>query len=102
MPSAPREENRVPGLVGASSSNERIPVVIYADPTTHRLLVNATGTIGLQGLQIGNYDYVANTSTSTSDTFRFYSGGSGGSLVATVALVYTDTTKGTIFTVTKT
>lgn len=104
MSNAPRDDNRIPGLVGESNAGNHLPITIWADPATHRLLVNSvvSGTVTLAGMQIPNYDYVSNTSTSTSDTYKFYTGGSGGSLVATVALVYTDSTKGTLSTVTKT
>lgn len=54
------------------------------------------------GLNLPTYDYVANTSTSTSDSFAFYSGGSGGTKLATVTIEYTDSSKTTIQTVTKT
>ncbi len=43
MGSAPREENRVPGLV-AKSDADNTPVIIEADPITKRLKVNATIT----------------------------------------------------------
>ncbi len=47
MANASRDENFVPTLLGASSSDGITPVTIYADPTTHRLLVNATaGVVG--------------------------------------------------------
>jgi hypothetical protein len=49
MANAPREANRIPGLVGASSADDTVPVAIYADPTTHELYVknspNTTGKI---------------------------------------------------------
>lgn len=40
---APRDNNDVPALLGTSSTNSRETVTIYADPITHRLLVDATG-----------------------------------------------------------
>lgn len=40
---APRDANQVPALLGTSSSNGE-PVTIYANPTTHRLLVDAGST----------------------------------------------------------
>lgn len=43
MGNAPREENRVPGLV-AKSDADNTPVIIEADPVTKRLKVNATIT----------------------------------------------------------
>jgi len=54
------------------------------------------------GLRLPIYDYVSNTSASTSDTYIFKLGGSSGETVCTVAIVYTDNTKATILTVTRT
>lgn len=56
MSSVPREENRIPGLVGESNAADRAPVTIYADPATHRLLVNATVTGGTSGTQYADGD----------------------------------------------
>ena len=57
----------------------------------------------IPGLSIPIYDYVAVTYPTTStETYTFYSGGSGGTIVATVALVYTDNTKNSLSTLTKT
>lgn len=44
MSDAIRDENRVPGIIGASSSNGTTAVVVYVDPTTHRLYVDAVIT----------------------------------------------------------
>jgi len=41
----PRDENRITGLVGASSSDATVPIAVYVDPSTHRMLVDATVTI---------------------------------------------------------
>lgn len=47
MAQAARDENSVPTLLAASSSDGKTPVRVYADPTTHRLLVDATaGVVG--------------------------------------------------------
>lgn len=47
MANASRDENSVPTLLGASSADGKTPVRVYADPTTHRLLVDATsGVVG--------------------------------------------------------
>ena len=54
------------------------------------------------GLRLPLYDYISNSSGSTSDTYTFKVGGSGGLVVCTVAIVYTDSGKGTISTVTRT
>lgn len=40
------------------------------------------------------YDYVGYTNSgSTVDTYKFYTGGSGGTLVKTLTITYTDSTK---------
>jgi hypothetical protein len=44
---ASRDQNNVPTLIGASSADGTSPVKIYADPSTHRLLVDSTaGVVG--------------------------------------------------------
>ncbi len=43
MANASRDENNIPTLLGASSSDGKTPVRIYADPDTHRLLVQSLG-----------------------------------------------------------
>lgn len=42
--SAPRDNNRIPVLMGVSSVDGVTPVVLYADPITHRLLVDLAGS----------------------------------------------------------
>lgn len=54
------------------------------------------------GLALPIYDYVSNAPTSTTDVFSFKRGGASGVIVATVSILYTDTTKATISTVTRT
>lgn len=49
-----------------------------------------------------DYNYIALAQTSTTDVWTFRKGGAGGTLVATLTIVYTDSTKATISTVTKT
>jgi len=43
MANAKRDDNRVPTLLAVSDVDGATPVVVYADPTTHRLLVSAVG-----------------------------------------------------------
>lgn len=38
--SAPRDNNRVPTMIGVSSSDGVTPVTVYVDPITHRMLVD--------------------------------------------------------------
>ena len=40
MAQAPRDGNRIPTLLGVSNADGTTPVTVYADPTTHRLLVD--------------------------------------------------------------
>jgi len=43
MAQAPRDENKVPTLIGVSSADGITPVTIFVDPTTHRVLVDLAG-----------------------------------------------------------
>lgn len=55
------------------------------------------------GLDLPAYDYVAYVNVSaTADRYVFKTGGSGGATVATINIVYVDSTKDQISTVTKT
>ena len=45
--SAPRDNNRIPVLIGTSSVDGTSPVTVYVDPTTHRLKVDASSTSNL-------------------------------------------------------
>lgn len=100
---AKRDPNRVETLLAASNDGTLNPVDVTADPITGRLLVSAIiSSSVVPGINIPAWDYVANTSTSTTDTYVFKNGGAGGTSVATIAIVYTDSSKGTLSTVTKT
>lgn len=47
MATAPIDDNDGKGLIAASSADGKTPVKVYADPSTHRLLVDATaGVVG--------------------------------------------------------
>lgn len=48
------------------------------------------------------YDYIKPTYNSTTDVYKYYQGGSGGSLVSTVTITYTGTDKGTISSIART
>lgn len=43
MAQAPRDQNYVTTLLGVSNVDGVTPVVVWADPVTHRLLVDSTG-----------------------------------------------------------
>ncbi len=92
---ASRDQNNVPTLLGASSTDGKSPVKVYADPSTHRLLVDATAGVvgplsstdgaialwdGITGLTIKDSVYVpggTTTAPTTSNTpvFTAYYGG---------------------------
>jgi len=57
---------------------------------------------GIAGFLPSAYDYFTYTSGSTTDTFVFKTGGSGGTTVSTITLTYTDSTKKTLSTGEKT
>lgn len=63
----------------------------------------ALNVISITGLVPLQYDYIAYTNTnSTTDTYQFYTGGAGGTLVSTLTIVYTDSTKTIISTMART
>jgi hypothetical protein len=59
----------------------------------------------VNGLPLGfsmlAYDYVSQSQTSITDVWSFYSGGAGGTLVATITITYTTTGKTVIANVAK-
>jgi hypothetical protein len=48
------------------------------------------------GFELPQYDYVALTEAATTDTYVFRTGGSGGTIVATIVVTFTDSTKATL------
>lgn len=63
---------------------------------------SAVRVLGLNGLVTDSYDYIAVTYPSTtSEVYTYKTGGSGGTKVATVTIVYTTTSKCLISSVTK-
>lgn len=78
MSQAKRDENDVPTLLGVSSSDNTTPVPVYADPTTHRLLVD-TGGVGTGITSINADGTVAQTLTvgTTGTDFAIVDNGSG-------------------------
>lgn len=69
MGNAKRDDNFVTTLIAVANSDGLTPAELWADPTTHRLLVHATGTITAQSDKKstastpGSSVIVANTST---------------------------------------
>lgn len=66
-------------------------------------LFDTGGNAIANGLNLAAWDYVARVLTnSTTETYTFRSGGSGGTVTNTVVIVYTDSTLATLLNVTKT
>lgn len=96
----PFDDNRKPFLTALSYVDGITEVPIYADPATGKLLANTGAS---SGLVTSAYDYIGYTNTnSTTDTYVYKIGGASGTTVATVTIVYTDTTKSQISSITKT
>ena len=81
-----------------TESKDAIPVVLYgkrdgALEDAHPMAV---------GIGLPPYDYVSLSIVSATETYTFNKNGSGGTTVATVVIVYTDSTRTDISTVTKT
>lgn len=65
MANASHDDNHVPSLLGVSSVDGVTPVTVYADPTSHRLLVSSSG--GGSGTVTGVLVASANGLAGTSD-----------------------------------
>ena len=82
---AQRDPNRVTSIQGVSSVDDLSVITARMNPTTKRLLVDATG-----GFNAGtDFDYLGIALTDTNeDTLTYYLGGSGGTLVRTMVIAY--------------
>lgn len=88
--------NNNPTLVAVSNVDGEAPVYLYANPSTHHLLVEVAGSL-VAGT---DYDFIDVQQTSpTVETFVYKLGGSGGTTVRTVVVTYTSSTKADIDTV---
>lgn len=95
--------NKRPTLTGVSNIDGESPVTLWADPTTHALVIAGGSSGGGGGIVTVPYDYISVAyPNTTTEVYSYYIGGAGGTLVATVTVVYTDATKANISTVTKT
>jgi len=63
MANAYRDQNNVPTLIAVSSVDGVTPVRLYADPTTHRLLIDTTGGAGQVITPTGTVDGLNNIFT---------------------------------------
>lgn len=74
MAEAPRDENRIPVLMGVSSADGTTPIPISVDPTTGRVLVETTV------ISSGNNDKIKISSADTTEGYgedKFVAGSSG-------------------------
>ena len=72
MAQAERDQNRVPTLLAASTLDDTTPIKCWADPTTHRLLVDAEiqSLIEVQFPKIATGVYGAVTVTTSATLLR--------------------------------
>lgn len=93
-----RDPNRITDLLGLSNVDNASLVEIAANPTSRALITEVNNALITK-----NFDYVSvSYDSATQETYTFKTGGSGGTTVATVVVVYTDATKADLSTVTKT
>lgn len=81
------------------------PVIGIALPASGGPVAGGTTTNPLNvasGFSVKTYDYVSYASASTTDTYVFKTGGSGGTTQATIVVTWTDSTKTVLSNVTKT
>lgn len=98
MANAKHDENAVPTLIGVSSSDGVTPVLVYVDPTTHRILVDNTGGVGTNfsdnetitgAINGSNAIFVLANTPSPALSLQFYV---NGQLMAPVGVDYSLTT----------
>jgi hypothetical protein len=113
-----QDQNRFPALLvhsGTANTAETIRVVGQTDGAIN--VYSSGGTLptgastsakqdtqttllqGIAGLLPVAYDYITYTSGSTTDTYVFKTGGSGGATVKTITITFVDTTKKVLSTV---
>lgn len=115
MAQAPRDQNRVPSLLGVSSVDFATPTTAAVDPTTHALLtqpsgvssgftiVNATGTASSSGNntivaagtnKLKVFAFSLSTTSTTAVTCTFKDGASGSNLWTVVLQAPTSVSTG--------
>lgn len=93
-----------------SNTEQKITKLVDGTTPTIEATVRQVGSEGALVVSSGggtlvseDYDYIAATyPDGSTEVFTYKSGGSGGSTVAVITIVYTDTTKKTISTITRT
>jgi len=102
MSNAKRDENRVPTLLGVSKIDGESVVIAKANPSTGGLVVE--GDVNITNTLITvPFDYISATYPDTStEVYTYKLGGSSGTTVGTITVVYSDAgTKQIISSVTK-
>jgi hypothetical protein len=93
----PFDDNRKPFLTALSALGDGSAVSLKADPATGALL-----NVSMGSLITELYDYISVAyPINTTEVYTFKTGGSGGTTVATITVVYTDSTKINLNTVTR-
>lgn len=99
MSNAKLDQNHHPSLTAVSTVDGETPIRLEADPLTGALLTqgSAGGTLVTTA-----FDYVGvSYPNATSEVYTYRFGGAAGTVIATVTVVYTDTTKSSLTSVTK-
>ena len=93
---SPRDPNRIPAQLGISNADHETPINPEVDADNLGWLVNINNALITK-----NYDYVGVAyPQSDTEVYTFKTGGSGGTTVAIVTVVYTDSTKADLSSVT--
>ncbi len=104
---SPTYKSIIAGLAEVDKSIKDKPVPVWQWPQYAGVNVRNRSFAQINpaedGIGLGSYDYVARILTnSTTETYTFRTNGATGTIVATLVIVYTDSTLATISTVTKT
>lgn len=90
-------------IAGADDTAVSVATAAATDTGQAALLVRVVSQLGAgSGLVPQAFDYISYTSASTTDTYVYKTGGSGGTTVATVTVTWTDSTKTVLSTVART
>lgn len=90
-------------ILGDIRNNQQNTYKLVDENGENKVAVRVGGTVGTGGLLNGIiYDYVAVTYPDVDEeVYTFKTGGSGGTTVATITVIYTDATKANLLTATK-
>lgn len=88
-------------------ATDAAPQALYAKRTAasddvYPLLATSTGALATGSLGIPPHDYIVASFGSLTDVYNFKSGGSSGTIVCTITITYTTTSKAVISTIART